>query len=107
RSRGSGPRTAPTGWSPRRRPPTSPAATGCSRCTPSAAASTPTWPGPTWSGRPPPWPPPPDPDTLRDERDEDPVHLGMLLQMAADGMADRTAIGAVGSGLSMADLATR
>ena len=31
----------------------------------------------------------------------------MLLQMAADGMADRTAIGAHEDGLSMADLATR
>ena len=35
------------------------------------------------------------------------MHLGMLLQMAADGMADRTAIGPVGSGITMAELATR
>jgi len=34
------------------------------------------------------------------------VHLGMLLQMAADGMADRTAIGPLDGGLTMADLAT-
>ena len=34
------------------------------------------------------------------------VHLGMLLQMAADGMADRTAIGSLDGGLTMADLAT-
>ena len=34
------------------------------------------------------------------------MHLGMLLQMAADGMADRTAIGPLDGGLTMADLAT-
>lgn len=31
----------------------------------------------------------------------------MLLQMAADGMGDRTAVGSLGSGLTMADLAAR
>jgi len=35
------------------------------------------------------------------------MHLGMLLQMAADGMADRTAIGPVDSGITMSELATR
>lgn len=35
------------------------------------------------------------------------MHLGMLLQMAADGMADRVAIGSPDTGLTMAELALR
>jgi acyl-CoA synthetase (AMP-forming)/AMP-acid ligase II len=35
------------------------------------------------------------------------VHLGMLLQMAADGMADRVAIGSRADGTTMAEVATR
>jgi fatty-acyl-CoA synthase len=35
------------------------------------------------------------------------MHVGMLLQMAADGMGDRVALGSLSDGTSMADLATR
>ena len=35
------------------------------------------------------------------------MHLGMLLQMAADGMGERTALGTRADGITMADLATR
>ncbi|KJE25514.1 acyl-CoA synthetase (AMP-forming)/AMP-acid ligase II [Frankia torreyi] len=35
------------------------------------------------------------------------MHLGMLLEMAADGMADRVALGPLASGLTFAELASR
>jgi acyl-CoA synthetase (AMP-forming)/AMP-acid ligase II len=35
------------------------------------------------------------------------MHIGMLLQMAADGMGDRIAIGSLSDGTTMAELATR
>lgn len=35
------------------------------------------------------------------------MHLGMLLQMAADGMGDRIALGSLADGMTMADLADR
>ncbi|MGO9029929.1 MAG: class I adenylate-forming enzyme family protein [Acidimicrobiales bacterium] len=35
------------------------------------------------------------------------MHVGMLLQMAADGMGDRVALGRVSDGITMAELATR
>ena len=35
------------------------------------------------------------------------MHVGMLLQMAADGMGERIALGPLADGITMAELATR